>query len=65
MSVILTFLPEAARLYANTIAGIKRRLGSEYELKIVDYRVDAPTLRKLIDFWKPIGCLMASWAEKG
>ncbi len=65
MSVILTFLPEAARLYTSTLAGIRRRLGSECELKIVDYRVDAPTLRKLIDFWKPTGCIMASWIGIG
>jgi len=61
MSVILTFLPEAARLYTGTLAGIRRRLGSEHELKTVDYRVDAPTLRKLVAFWRPSGCIMASW----
>lgn len=62
MSVILTFLPEAARLYTGTLAGIRRRLGSEHELKTVDYRVNAPTLRKLIDFWKPSGCIMTYWS---
>ena len=62
MSVILTFLPEAARLYTGTLAGIRRRLGSEHELKTVDYRVDAPTLKKLVAFWRPSGCIMASWS---
>lgn len=60
MSIVLTFLPESARLYTGTLSGIRRRLGSDYELKTVDRGVDAPTLRQLIDFWRPAGCIVAA-----
>ena len=60
MAIILTILPESARLYTGTLSGIRRRLGSDYELKTVDYFIDAPTLCHLIDFWNPAGCIVAA-----
>ena len=60
MSTILTILPEPARLYTATLAGIKRRLGTIHELRTVDYRLDAPALKRLLDFWNPAGCIIAA-----
>ena len=61
MDTILVLLPESARLYSESLAGIRRRLGGDYREQIIDYALDAPTLRKLLAFWQPVGCIVFGW----
>lgn len=57
MDTILTLLPAPARLYENILNGIRRRLGAKYELQTIDYDIDEATLKKLLLFWHPLGCI--------
>ena len=57
MYTILIFLPASARLYEKLLNGIKRRIGADFELQIIDQEVDVTTLKKLLRFWNPIGCI--------
>ena len=50
MNNILVLLPEDARLYSESLAGIRRRLGNDYQERIIDYAIDPSTLRRLIAF---------------
>lgn len=61
MDTILVLLPESARLYSESLAGIRRRLGGDYREQIIDYDIDAPTLRKVLAFWQPLGCIIFGW----
>ena len=63
MNNILVLLPEDARLYSESLAGIRRRFGSDYQERIVDYAINPATLRRLIDFWKPLGCIVFAWND--
>lgn len=57
MDVFLVFFPAPARLYQSVIDGIKRRIGPLGDLQIVDYEIDESTLKRLLKFWKPCGCI--------
>ena len=57
MDTILTLLPASARLYENVLNGIRRRIGTDFELQTVDYEVNKATLKKLLRFWNPAGCI--------
>lgn len=59
MNVILTFLPASSRLYEATLNGINRRIRPQLELQTIDYEVDMSTLKKLLRFWNPLGCICA------
>ncbi len=57
MDTILTLLPASARLYENVFNGIRRRIGTDFDLQTVDYGVSEATLKKLLHFWNPVGCI--------
>ena len=61
MNNILVLLPEDARLYSESLAGIRRRFGNDYQERIIDYAIDPSTLRRLIAFYKPRGCIVFAW----
>ncbi len=63
MNNILVLLPEDARLYSESLAGIRRRFGNDYQERIIDYAINPSTLRRLIDFWKPLGCIVFAWND--
>ena len=37
--------------------GINRRIRPQLELQTIDYELDAATLKKLLRFWNPLGCI--------
>lgn len=61
MNDILVLLPESARLYAESLAGIRRRLGGDYRERIVDDDTDPSAFRRLLDLWRPLGCIVFGW----
>ena len=63
MNNILVLLPEDARLYSESLAGIRRRFGNDYQERVIDYAINPSTLRRLIAFWKPLGCIVFAWNE--
>lgn len=60
MPVILTFLPASFRLYTDVLNGIKRRINHAFDLQVVDYTVDEATFMRLLEFWKPAGCIVVA-----
>ena len=60
MNTVLTFLPASARLYVNVLTGIKRRMRNDFRLQTIDYAADEATLKKLLDFWRPVGCIIVA-----
>ena len=58
MQTILAIVPTYARLYAASISGIRRRLGTRYEVQIIDHGISHVKIRKLLDFWRPAGCIV-------
>ena len=60
MDTILTFLPAPARLYTPLLDGIRRRIANRFELQTIDYIADGESVRKLLDFWHPKGCIVVA-----
>lgn len=58
MRVVLVFLPTQARLYSPLLNGIRRRIGSQFEIQTVDYDVCDNNLKELLRFWNPSGCIV-------
>lgn len=58
MQNILAIVPTYARLYAASIGGIKRRMGTQYEVQSIDCGISHAKIRKLLDFWHPRGCIV-------
>ena len=57
MDVVLALLPAPAHLYGSALNGIRRRLGPRIQLQTVDYPVSDRTLKELLSFWHPDGCI--------
>ena len=58
MDVVLALLPAPAHLYGSALNGIRRRLGPRIQLQTVDYPVTDRTLKELLSFWHPEGCIV-------
>ena len=58
MQPILAIVPTYARLYAASLSGIRRRIGTLCEVQTVDCGISDAKIRKLIDFWHPAGCIV-------
>ena len=58
MRIILTFMTTRASLYSAFLGGIRRRLDDQYELQTIDYEISDRDLRKVLNFWHPIGCIV-------
>lgn len=58
MDIVLALLSAPAHLYQNTLNGIRRRLGPRIQLQTVDYPVNDKTLKELLSFWHPDGCIV-------
>ena len=58
MDVVLALLPAPAHLYGSALNGIRRRLGPRIQLQTVDYPVSDRTLKELLSFWHPEGCIV-------
>ena len=57
MEIVLTLLPASARLYEDVLCGVRRRIGSLYELQTIDYELDRASLARMLRFWNPVGCI--------
>ena len=58
MDIVLALLSAPAHLYQSTLNGIRRRLGPRIQLQNVDYPVNDKTLKELLAFWHPDGCIV-------
>ena len=58
MDTILTLLPNSLRFYAEFLSGIRRRMEPSHQLQVIDRRVTRNTLRRLLNCWHPIGCIV-------
>jgi len=57
MRDVLVILPESYRLYLDNLAGIRRRLGNDWRVRIADCNPDAQEVSQQLNFWKPAGCI--------
>ena len=58
MDIVLALLPAPAHLYGSTLNGIRRRFGPHIQLQTVDHPVNDRTLKELLAFWHPDGCIV-------
>lgn len=58
MDTVLALLPAPAHLYGSALNGIRRRLGPQIQLQTVDHPVNDRTLKELLSFWNPKGCIV-------
>lgn len=58
MRDILVILPESYRLYQDNLAGIRRRLGNDWRVRIADCDPDAHEIAQQLKFWEPAGCIV-------
>lgn len=58
MNTILVILPNSIRFYGEFLAGIRRRMESPHQLQVIDRRFTRKTLKKLLNCWHPIGCIV-------
>ena len=58
MRTILILLPSSIRFYAEFLSGIRRRMEITHQLQVVDRKISKHTLHRLLNCWKPIGCIV-------
>lgn len=58
MRDVLVILPESFRLYQDNLAGIRRRLGDDWRVRIADCNPDAHEIAQQLQFWNPAGCIV-------
>lgn len=58
MRDILVILPESFRLYQDNLAGIRRRIGNDWRVRIADCDPNAHEIAQQLKFWEPAGCIV-------
>ena len=58
MKTILILLPNSLRFYAEFLSGIRRRMEPSHQLQVIDRKITRNTLRRLLNCWHPIGCIV-------
>lgn len=58
MRDVLVILPESFRLYQDNLAGVRRRLGDDWRVRIADCNPDAHEIAQQLKFWNPVGCIV-------